>query len=741
MTTHIHFPSEEYPDRVIEQFGDVIPNDVAVAECRVDIPGGGTIKGYALSNHVFVSSEKLWFGSRKSFVAEKPFFRAIPIGHAVPKKRETGSDLRDQAGFVGYCFEDARPILSSGDTRKTFVHYAFLPIKITMEDGTSEVGDIGFKQPNFGEATLVNGGPKIVVKSEFHGMCREWEESLALRIHTTSSYRWGSTHSDSFNRNNPLEVLLRHVGKSKLAESPDLWWKSYFDHNWTDRTVDDSGIKATMRKKGIKENLEWLAKENPVDHLFFLWLFDARTINKRKNNSLLATMLEKVGYDFNSFLKTLWEARVNASKTEWTDRYSSTLGNELKHFKWDDDKGRVTRIICLNLPGASDAVQEQDAKSDWTKRKGNGAQADGLGIDKASFPKLRAAVESGNIPLGVFHQVNKDPINVEFPIWEKALGRKDWSETIFAIAKDASRRTTYERDITPFLSFMFKLEKYLKRHTGGKTWTAVPRFVESQYDLEMNDDDDAKATVKRRSALTPVADNGTHVVTVPYVALAVSGARTQWCYSRHFHLFEEGFTDPVSGGIVVSDLESKLNGRDDYGLCYYTLTGTTTARGYPTFLIIFENLRSGPRVHFHRVRPQRSKNGVATPACQLVDACYQYMAGNVPASDVMAQQGDLLFIKCNNNPIAAGAKVANPETSNGFEFESHQFLSEESLCLFQSTAKTPQNRLGFLRADSTFRVEHPEHEHLIGLEAGWYEIRRCKSYENNPKAVWSRTID
>jgi hypothetical protein len=226
--------------------------------------------------------------------------------------------------------------------------------------------------------------------------------------------------------------------------------------------------------------------------------------------------------------------------------------------------------------------------------------------------------------------------------------------------------------------------------------------------------------------------------------VCVSGARTQWCYSRFYHLFEEGFTDPESGGIVTKDYESKLNGRDDYGLMYYTLTGTDTARGYPTFLIIFERLDTGTRVHFHRVRPQRVKDGKQTPACKLIEACYQYMAGNIPASDITNQQGDLIFIKHPNDPIKAGAKVKDPQEGHSLEFESHRFesvLETEQLKLYESAAKTPANRLGFIHVPVMMRVAHPEHQHLEGLTEGWYEIRRCKSWESNPKAIWSRTID
>ena len=63
------------------------------------------------------------------------------------------------------------------------------------------------------------------------------------------------------------------------------------------------------------------------------------------------------------------------------------------------------------------------------------------------------------------------------------------------------------------------------------------------------------------------------------------------------------------------------------------------------------------------------------------------------------------------------------------------------MVLYESKAKTPANRLGFLNATTGFKVVHPEHQDVVGMAEGWYEIRRCKSWEANPQAIWSLTID
>jgi hypothetical protein len=97
-------------------------------------------------------------------------------------------------------------------------------------------------------------------------------------------------------------------------------------------------------------------------------------------------------------------------------------------------------------------------------------------------------------------------------------------------------------------------------------------------------------------------------------------------------------------------------------------TGSISNHGYPTFLIIFERLKQTTRVHFHRVHPNKYKDGKATPAWKLVEECYRYMAGNIRAEEVYAQQGDLIFIKVD----AAPEHEAEPKFIS--DFESHSFI-------------------------------------------------------------------
>ena len=113
------------------------------------------------------------------------------------------------------------------------------------------------------------------------------------------------------------------------------------------------------------------------------------------------------------------------------------------------------------------------------------------------------------------------------------------------------------------------------------------------------------------------------------------------------------------------------------------------------------------------------------------------MAGNIRAEEIYAQQGDLIFLKTEQTvSITEEAKPVK-------EFESHAFKTMENkpILLIPNEAKSIKNRLGFIYSEGIFMVDHPEHEPIRGIPAGMYEVRRCKSYENNPSGVWVLNID
>ena len=590
----------------------------------------------------------------------------------------------------------------------------YLQIKVTaVADGVSEETEFRFPRPNTG--TLDVDGASIMtipVSTTFFSTPISWMVEVAS-----------------------FESLMMHLGEAyTVKQGKDALWSLFFDHHQVgSNPVPDAGVKAFTTRKAIKANLTRLAAEEPVLHRFFLWLHDAKTTDKTSNNKLIAAMLQKVGEDYDALRSALRNTMVGAPTAK---------------IKTRSYKAPKNRHICHTLPGAQEREEDRKAKDEWAFRKTAKAKAEGLGVSAVDHPRLMAAIEAGKIPFGVFHEPGKEMhlLNVEFDLWEEALGRPEWNGILHDIAQNAAGRGTYSRLVTSYIAFLFKIEEYLNRHaprpkTGKKTvsWKAMPKFVRSQWELEMAEATE-EGTTKKRSALTPVADNDTGVITVPYVAMAVRGQVTTWCYSDRYYLVERGLNDPLGSGVFSRDLVEKLNGRDDYGLCFYTLTGTSRNEGYPTFLIILERTtKHGTRVHFHRVHPCRSHNGVPTPACRLIEDCYRYMAGNIKAEDIAYQQGDLLLVRTDAPGNAVDADVPV------YGFENHAFTpvthGDAPVRLFKATGKSRGNLLGWLYSASPFKMPHPEHESIEYIPAGYYALRRAKSWEANPTSVWVLNID
>lgn len=592
--------------------------------------------------------------------------------------------------------------------------FLFVPVKVTFNSGETYEGTLRFFHPRAGRINLDD-----VVR----------ENQL-----TYLSTLGGAEIAGTWTVRDLRDLLPLLSSDFSIEQGTDALWAWFFDVVGAPKTIDDadnSGVKSSWTKKGNVAMLEKLAADEPVLNRYLLWLLNKRTSEKTSNNKLIKAFIEGVKGDYKKLVEGLRSTLARAP--ELGVYRSSNYGTDIPH-----------RNHCLALPGADEAERARKAKDAWQFQKSMTGKAGGLGIDEKAHKTLHKLVAAGEIPLSIFHAPGnkKHIINNEFDLWEAALGKPDWKDEVIEIAKDVSKRTTYDKPVTPFLAFcMWTLPRYLDRVAplgGRKRWRCVPKFVASQWELEMNEANE-EGTVKQRSALTPVADNETGVVTVPYISMAVHGRMTTYCYSGKYHVAEQGAVDPLGDGVWTGDYVEKLNGRDDYGLMFYTLIGTDRNTGYPSFLIILERLgKKNTRVHFHRVRPNRSKNGVPVPTNQLIEECYRYMAGNVRAEEITSQQGDLIFIradkpgKVDEEPIPVQA------------FESHAFIPtdpNEPCTVVRSVAKAPTNRLGWLHSKTPFKVQHPEHEDIPRLDEGWWEIRRCKSWEANPTAVWSMTID
>ena len=611
--------------------------------------------------------------------------------------------------------------------------YLYLKVRITALPASGLTGtieqEIFFRRPDRGVVDLSKchtGSFEVSCSNTFFGTALTWTQDV-----------WTYT---------AFHHLLSQGYTDKATGGTDalwLWWLRSRGVNPDTRQMD--GIKKVEGDKVIKPNLDRLAAQEPLLWLFFCWLHDKRTSDKTANNRLLATMLEQCGKDYDTLRAELRRVLDNVPKTSPEHEYQRTNSTQ--------EQTLLGRTICLTFCGAMEKIEEAKAKSQWQFAKGARAKAEVLGISATEHPLLLAAIESGDIPINVFHEPGSEDtlINVEFDLWERSLSRPGWAPIMSEIAKSASGRSTYTKRVTSYFAFLFKIETYLNRHAprppvsvGRKavsgTWKAMPKFVQSQMELEM-DEATEEGTVKKRSALTPVADNDTGTITVPYVAMSVSGMRTTWCYSDRYYVAEEGLEDPFTSGVFDKDLNLKLNGRDDYGVMFYTLTGTDQNRGYPTFLIIMERTTlHSTRVHFHRVHPcrKRGPNGSATPPHRLINECYRYMAGTVIASEIDHQQGDLMLTYVPN----MGDKVDAGVPCYGFENHSFRSLGTEPVKLFRSTAKTRGNVLGWLLVpEGGMDMPHPEHEPIMGMKSGIIQVRRSKSYENNPSGAWSYNVD
>lgn len=391
---------------------------------------------------------------------------------------------------------------------------------------------------------------------------------------------------------------------------------------------------------------------------------------------------------------------------------------------------RMDSVLQAVIDAQPDA---REVKKAVLKRKATGAfnkimdDLDFVDIDKEKFPLTHEAVHGGTIPIGTFFRKSGDSYfvyNDNWMLWEEMLSQ--YPDVAKEIAEQAAKRTTYEKDIMSYFQFVLHtLPEYLGKHAGG-TWKGIPKLVTSANELEPPKEGSG-GTAKTRSALTPIVNNEKKEVVVPYVSMRVSGYQTTYCYALDFNVLTRGYS--FRGNVITEETE-KLNGRDQYGLMFYTLTGSAQAQGYPTFLIIFENVANGIRVHFHRTHPMRSKGGDYNPIHSWIKGCYKWMIGNVNYERIKAQQGDLAFVEIESLPDGTIITVDS--------YDNHRFATPVEFVPY--TKKESSNILGYVRVSQDTELIHNEHLNRM-VPQGIYEIRQCRSWEANPKGIWSLRID
>lgn len=432
----------------------------------------------------------------------------------------------------------------------------------------------------------------------------------------------------------------------------------------------------------------------------------------------------KVSVCFNSLFGNVTTQAEFSSNAKWLA--SVLFGDAIKDW----------RVNSSFLEAVVNDSRFHGLKKAAIKRKQGGAfnkimaDLDFVEIDQKLYPKTHEAVHGGELPLGTFFRKDGETYfvyNDNWRLWEEML---TYHRAIaIEIAAEASRRTTYEKDLMSYFQFtLHTLPEYLARHTG-KPWTGAPKLVTSANELDPPKEGE-NGTAKTRSALTPVVDNEASIVTVPYVSMSIPGRQTTYCYGLDYNVLQRGFS--FKGNAISVDVEKELNGRDDYGLMFYTLTGSVQGRGYPTFLIIFERLVDSTRVHFHRTHPMRSKSGEYNPVHNWTKGCYKWMIGNVNFSRIKAQQGDLAFVQIDQFPNT------DQPSQQVNSYDGHKF--GRPVLFVPYTKKDNQNVLGYINVDDDIALSHNEHLPRI-IPAGSYEIRQCRSWEANPKGIWSLRID
>lgn len=476
-----------------------------------------------------------------------------------------------------------------------------------------------------------------------------------------------------------------------------------------------SGIRKTWNR--ILPIMEEVLQDNPLAVISYRSIAQTsgRSVEGVKISAIFNEMFADVKNkdDFQKALKVFYTGKEDGDLYEAHNR----LEGSIKRLPIYKEKRKA--IIKNHADRAFAKIQEE---------------AENLTIDKKKHKRTWKAIEDDKLPLGTFFRKSEQYflLNDNWDLWEEMF-KRGYGDQACELANEVKGRTTYEKDLMSYFYFvLYALPEYLKRHTGHK-WTCSPRLVNSASELDPPKEGD-DGVARQRSALTPIVDNDKHHVEVPYASLAISGGfGTTYCYSHDYHVLTKGFS--FNGYAVTSEVEKCLNGRDDYGLMFYTLTGSPQGRGYPSFLIIFERRKTkgDVRVHFHRSHPFRSKSGDYNPIHNWIKGCYNWVAGNIRRDDIKAQQGDLFFVR------ASDSVVGNLEFKHKVnQYDNHKF--EEAVPFAEYTKAAKSNILGYVQLEKDTWLRHNEHDDVL-IPLGTYAIHQCRSWEANPKGVWSLRID
>ena len=107
------------------------------------------------------------------------------------------------------------------------------------------------------------------------------------------------------------------------------------------------------------------------------------------------------------------------------------------------------------------------------------------------------------------------------------------------------------------------------------------------------------------------------------------------------------------------------------------------------------------------------------------------MIGNVNFDKIKVQQGDLAFVEIDEFDYKGIFTEVNA-------YDNHKFA--RPVKYVEYTKKDRQNILGYFVIEQDTELIHSEHMNRH-VPKGYYELRQCKSWEANPKGIWSLRID
>lgn len=500
--------------------------------------------------------------------------------------------------------------------------------------------------------------------------------------------------------------------------------KGLLNVGWKITDIKMSGISKTH--KLVEPLLDEVMKADPIAYCSY------RTFAGNSARSVEGVKISSVFNEVFANVKTK-DDFLTALKGFYCDKDTDTLYNTRNSLE-----EAIKRLDTWKEKRK--AVIKSHANRAFTKLM---EDAESLTIDRKKYKRTWKEIEEGNLPLGTFFRKSEQYflLNDNWDLWEEMF-KRGYRDQALELANEVKGRSTYEKDLMSYFYFVLHgLPEYLKKQTGHK-WTCSPKLVNDADELEPPKEGD-DGIARKRSALTPIVDNDKHHVVVPYASLAIYGGfGTTYCYSHDYHVLTKGYS--LNGYAITNEVEKGLNGRDDYGLMFYTLTGSAQGRGYPTFLIIFErrSQKGDTKVHFHRTHPSRSKDGDYNPIHNWIRVCYNWMAGNIKSDRIKAQQGDLFFVQVKTEDSGEeleGAAVKNLKFETKVnQYDKHCFEGEVPFAEYTKAAKS--NILGYVQLDKDTWLRHPEHDD-VKIPAGTYAIHQCRSWEANPKGVWSLRID